>query len=139
MSYVEWTDSIRLGIPGIDSDHRDLLNLTNEFLAAAAQGEPPAVLAEIMGRLVERAESHFRAEEALLDRADYPSLAAHRAAHAQLARETMQLKERLEQASGSPDDWNPVSMETADYLRHWLIDHIVSEDRPFKPFLMTLA
>jgi hemerythrin-like metal-binding protein len=139
MSHVEWTDSIRLGIPGIDSDHRALLDLTNEFLTAAAQGEPPAALAAIMGRLVDRTEAHFKSEETLLDRADYPSLAAHRATHARLVAETTQLRDRLIQASGAPQQWEPITSETADYLRHWLIDHIMSEDRSFRPFVMTLA
>ncbi len=135
MDLLEWSDDIKTGIPSIDADHRDLLALTNTFLTAAEDQALMPQLAAILGKLIERSRTHFQAEERLLDQCSYPQLAAHQAEHAHLLTDIQQLHERFSQ----PEEDSRLTFETALYLQHWLLDHIIASDKPFRPFLMRLG
>lgn len=142
MAFVQWSDTLKLGVPAMDADHRQLLELTNDFLAAAEDQARFGRLAEILGALITRTRAHFTAEEMLLDRNSYPHLAGHKAEHARLLNEAQMLHDRFiafEQGGApEPDGIGTLVLETADYLQRWLIDHIIADDRPYRPFLMRL-
>jgi len=143
MNRVEWSDNLRLGVPAMDADHRRLLDITNEFLEAAQDRAPLVRLTDLLGALIAQTRGHFLAEETLLDRNSYPHLAGHRAEHARLLTEAESLHERfvaLEQGQHPrPEDMESLTLETAAYLQRWLIDHILADDRPYRPFLMRLT
>jgi len=135
MDLIEWSDDIKVGVPAIDADHRRLVELTNDFLTAAEDQALMPQLAAILEGLIRHAQAHFLAEELLLDQCSYPHLAAHRAEHAQLLVQVRMLHDRFCQ----PEADIKLSMETALYLQHWLLDHIVNSDKPCRPFLMRLG
>lgn len=138
MSRVTWTDEFKLGLPAIDADHRELLDLCNEFLEAAQAGRAITDLAIILDRLILRTRAHFLAEERLLDRHGYPGLVIHKAEHERLLAQAETLKARYG-ATSQGDDLRHLTMETADFLQTWLLDHIRTNDRPYRPFLMSLS
>lgn len=138
MTRIEWTDEFKLGLPAIDSDHQQLLELCNQFLEAAQAEQPIRQLAEILDRLILRTRAHFLAEERLLDRHGYPGLAIHKAEHDRLLVQAGTLKARYDDASQDADVRH-LTMETADFLQVWLLDHIRTNDRPYRPFLMSLS
>ncbi|CAA7623605.1 conserved hypothetical protein [Candidatus Terasakiella magnetica] len=137
MAHVEWTEAIRVGVPQIDAEHRHLLDRTNEFLTAAQKQAPLSSLSRILSQLITETAAHFQAEETLLDRSSYPQLAAHHAEHERLMTEARKLHERFE-APGRAEDIGLLTLETADYLQRWLVDHILVHDRPFRPYVMRL-
>ena len=143
MNRVEWSETLRLGVPAMDSDHRRLLDLSNEFLEAAQDHAPFVRLADILGELIAQTRGHFLAEETLLDRNSYPHLAGHRAEHARLITEAETLLARFVALKTGeqprPEDVDSLTMETAAYLQRWLIDHILADDKPYRPFLMRLV
>jgi hemerythrin-like metal-binding protein len=143
MATIEWTDDLKLGVPAIDAEHRELLRLTNEVLEAVSGAAASPELVQTMARLIARAEGHFAAEELLLDRNNYPQLAAHRAEHARLITEARRLRDRLAAISGDnpeqQEELRQLPIEAANYFRRWLLDHILAEDRPYRPFLMRLT
>lgn len=134
---LEWNSDYELGVPAMDADHRDLLNLCNEFLEQAARQAVPGELAERLDRLILRTRAHFLAEERVLDRHGYPALAVHKDEHQRLLREAEALSARLRDDAGEKD-LNTIIAEASDFLRSWLLDHIRNNDRPYKPFLRLL-
>jgi hemerythrin len=138
MARIDWTDEFKMGLPAIDADHRQLLDITNEFLDAAEGAASADHLAAIMERLIERTRDHFTAEEQLLDRHHYPQLVTHKAEHERLITHAENLQAKLVGAAQA-DNGGRVALETADYLKHWLIDHIRHEDKPYRRFVMRLA
>ncbi|CAA7618069.1 bacteriohemerythrin [Magnetospirillum sp. UT-4] len=138
MSQLEWSDEFKLGLPAIDADHRDLLELCNEFLAAAQTGSAISQLAAILDRLVLRTRAHFVAEERLLDRHGYPGLAMHKAEHDRLLAQADNLKVRFSDPAEGQDT-HRLTGEAADFLRFWLFDHIRTNDRPYQPFIRRLV
>lgn len=152
MTDIEWSQELKLGVPAMDAEHRRLLALTNDFLKAAGADAPPERLGRILGELIARTRIHFQAEETLLDRAGYPGLAGHRAAHERLLVDAQRLYERFtappaqrghvgESAQPGHDGESArgLALEAAGFLQRWLVDHIVSEDRAYRPFVMRLT
>ncbi|HTH15296.1 MAG TPA: bacteriohemerythrin [Magnetospirillum sp.] len=134
---IEWTDEYKLGIPVIDREHRELLDVCNEFLDAVQHGEPIPRLAAILDRMLLLTRAHFVGEERMLDRHGYPGLAAHKAEHDHLLVQAEALKARYLDVS-QEEELRHLTMETADFLQTWLLDHIRTNDRPYRPFLMSL-
>jgi hemerythrin-like metal-binding protein len=143
MTVIEWSQELKLGVPAMDAEHRRLLTLTNDFLDAASAGAPLSRLSHILGELIARTRIHFQAEETLLDRAGYPGLAGHRAAHERLLVDAQRLYERFaapqSQPGGDQEAIRALTMEAAHFLQRWLVDHIVAEDMAYRPFVMRLT
>ncbi len=143
MTMIEWSNELKLGVPAMDTEHRQLLKLTNDFLTAAGEQAPFPRLTRIMGELIARTRIHFQAEETLLDRAAYPGLAGHKAEHGRLLVEAQRLYERfstLEATSGTDQTAaRALTLEAAQFLQRWLVDHIVNDDRPYRPYVLRLT
>jgi hemerythrin-like metal-binding domain len=139
MTRIEWSDEFKLGLPAIDAEHRELLDLCNRFLEAAQAGAEVPQLARILEELILRTRAHFLAEERLLDRHNYPGLAIHKAEHERLLNQADILKARYDDDGVQEDETRALTVETAEFLQSWLLDHIRANDRPYRPFIMTLS
>ena len=135
--FLEWSGEYELGVPAMDADHRDLLAMCNHFLFLASSHTPNDQLADCLDRLVLRTRAHFLAEERMLDRHGYPALVVHKAEHERLIREAEALSGALRRGNDGKS-LEDVVAETSDFLRSWLLEHIRSNDRPYKPFLRSL-
>lgn len=138
LTRMEWSDDLRIGVPAMDADHKDLFRLCNDFIDAVHAQSPAAALAVSMSAVVERLRRHFQVEEDMLDRHGYPSLAAHRAEHDRLLANAERLMARWP-AAENDEAWKHLVLETAEYLHRWLKDHVSVNDRPYTPFLKSLA
>lgn len=135
MTLVNWSNLFRLGIPRVDDDHERLLALLEGVLEALAAGDPPDVVTSRIDVLATETEAHFAREEDLLDQADYPGLAAHRAEHDRLLSHLRHMRKLLQSGVPTGDDGS----KTALVLRDWLFQHIREDDAAYKPFVMRLV
>jgi hemerythrin len=133
--FIAWEDSYKLGIPNIDSDHHLLVDLLNRFFERAEAGEETRQLGQILAELIETTRAHFAREELMLDRNDYPGLATHAAEHRRLLQQMQHFQGPFAEGWAS----RALTIEHAEFLRHWLLDHIEREDRPYKPYVMKLS
>lgn len=138
VSRIEWSDEFKLGLPAIDADHKELLEVCNQFLDAVQADQPVSRLADILDRMILRTRAHFLAEERMLDRHGYPGLVIHKAEHDRLLLQAEVLKARYTDLAHE-EEIRHLTMETADFLQTWLLDHIRTNDRPYRPFLMSLS
>lgn len=143
MAVIEWSKELMLGVPAMDAEHKQLVRLSNDFLLAASEHAPFSRLSHILGELIARTRIHFQQEEILLDKAGYPGLAGHRLEHARLLVEAQKLYERFAALDATPDRDEDASrvltMETARFLQRWLVDHIMADDKPYRPYVMRLT
>ena len=133
--FIQWSDAYKLGIPSVDTDHKQLVDLLNRFFARAQEGGDTAELGEILNELVKQTKAHFTREEVLLDRGDYPHLALHIAEHHRLLQQMGHFLTPYQAGTASRE----LTVEMAEFLQHWLLDHIVREDMPYRPYLKTLS
>lgn len=138
VSRIDWTDEYKLGLPAIDADHKELLDVCNQFLDAVHGGQPVSELARILENMILRTRGHFTAEEHMLDRHGYPGLVAHKAEHERLLIQAETLLARYRDTAQEEEIQN-LTLETATFLQTWLLDHIRSNDRPYQPFLRSLV
>ena len=73
---LQWGPSYELRIPLLDAQHRHLLALVNEAMAAVGRREE-RLLEAILDQLMEYAIYHFAAEEERLTAANFPEIEAH--------------------------------------------------------------
>lgn len=125
---IAWQDSMVIGHPLIDQDHRMLLDLVNQVSIPATRHDPIA-LEFVLDELLSYTARHFAREEALIGAAGYPQLAAHQAVHAGMIGSVRQLQARLIHSTDGLGD------ELHAFLGRWLIEHIMVEDRRYIPFL----
>jgi diguanylate cyclase (GGDEF)-like protein/hemerythrin-like metal-binding protein len=122
---IKWHEEWACGNEAIDKDHLELLNLGNLLMESSYNISTRETLIENVNRFLNHVTKHFENEEAILKRAGYKQLDEHIAAHRQLIKKTMELKDKLE---GNKVD----SQELFHYLlNEVVIGHIVKEDTKF--------
>lgn len=121
---LEWTDGYRLGIPGVDQEHRTFFALVRAIEVSLAEADGLGAR-EALANLRLYAVSHFAHEEEFLEAVGYPELAPHRAEHLEFMRDL----EILEASEGLPA---AVAVRMA---RAWIGQHILGTDRRYTRWL----
>ena len=126
---IEWKDAMSVGIPSIDNQHKQLVDLINRLNAAMEDGETDKELGRIFSDLVAYTDQHFRHEEDLFERHAYPMQDAHRREHDALREKAISLKQRVD------DGEFVLGVEVMNFLRDWLKSHIMGSDRAYSEHL----
>lgn len=121
--YVTWSELFEIGIPKIDAEHRHLTGIVNAFHDVVSAGEARGKVFAVLNLLTQYVEIHFRNEEALMEAGKYPGLLAHRREHERLTVQIFELAERYEAGAAQ------ITTAVMDFLKNWLLDHILQEDR----------
>lgn len=129
-----WRDELSIGHPDIDDDHRRLLAIINDFENLAEKLPDDRVLHETLINLHDYALLHFGREEAIQIACRFPFTDAHRAEHRTLLQHVTDMARRY-----FIDKTEPVTRTTtaamAEFLKHWLVDHIIRSDRRMREYL----
>ncbi|MDR3527055.1 MAG: bacteriohemerythrin [Rhizomicrobium sp.] len=120
----------KTGVAFIDDEHDGLLALIRQLDEALRIAAAPAEISRIFQELVRATETHFWHEEAEFMGTDFPRAAQH-------ARQHLHLKTILTCVQRSLDrSGRDVSFaDQLAFLRDWLMDHIVNEDKPLGEYL----
>ncbi|HYH19982.1 MAG TPA: bacteriohemerythrin [Azospirillum sp.] len=129
MSLISWDDKFSVGIREFDDAHKRLMDLLNQLWDANEARQGADVMGRILGELVSYTASHFAEEEALFRKWDYPAVHRHHEIHEKLKDTAIRLQKKFEQ-EGS----DVISDEVFDFLRDWLVKHILGEDMQYKSF-----
>lgn len=129
MAFVNWSPNLSVGIDFMDADHQQSIVLLTELQELVASDQPRAAVIEKLDELIEFSEQHFRLEERLMKQNNYREFAQHQAIHKKLLQQTADLRERL--VTGATD----IGPEVMDFLKDWLIRHILESDKHFGGFL----
>lgn len=126
---MDWSDRFALGIDLIDQQHKVLFRLIDQLAQAIQHETSEAELQAVFAKLHEYTLTHFATEERLMAQYAYPADKNHHESHRTLEHSLEQLVERAK--SGEP----LVSLQTMNFLRLWLYNHIDGTDRQFADFL----
>lgn len=129
MTFMPWSSALMLGIPSIDAQHQTLVQLINTLYDELSNPIPErTVIGNVLEGLVDYTHNHFIEEEVMFQRYGYAQTAEHTAEHAQFTAKAMDWLLRFE-------DGEEVDLEAMDFLKDWLLHHILEEDRAYVPFL----
>jgi len=123
MLYIVWSKENELEIPIIDEQHRGIVSTINSFYYFIQQGHGSEALSPTLNILAQYTNLHFKAEEALMERAKYPALDDHLVLHKELAKKMTILARDLI----SKEDANSL----LGLLKSWWLGHINQEDRKY--------
>lgn len=125
MALFTWNDSYSVSNEAIDNQHKKLIDLINTLHEAMIKGEGRSVLSDVLKELLAYTKTHFKSEEALMEKAGYSELGAHKAIHDQFTAQVDDFCKKYESGNLA------VTMELMGTLKNWLIDHIQGTDKRY--------
>ncbi len=129
MSLIQWSDDFSVGVASIDGDHKELISIINEFHASMRQGEAKAIYGRTLEKLETYTKSHFRREEALMEKHGYPDIEEQKRQHDIFEKNIA--KAIADFKSGQ----TPSTLKAMNFLSKWLTDHIQKVDLELGAFL----
>ena len=132
MVSFEWDDSIALGIPAIDEQHKALFGWVNMLNEAIKNGDSSETVGEVIFNLITYVTEHFSEEERLMLTCNYPDLIAHRQEHDLFV-------SRLRDIQTSFINRHEMGATVLDFMVEWLVCHIKGTDQGYSRFIQQLA
>ncbi len=128
--FVMWDWKYKLKTDGINEQHKKLFALLNQAHDVLASGKNVDALEPVLKGLEEYSRVHFTYEEKLMDKYKFPQIQAHRQQHQIFIRHIDNARRSVRMGEAA------VKMELVRFLRDWLLDHILVEDRKYDQFFI---
>jgi len=122
MVLIEWRPEYSVGVPAVDEEHRELIDLINELHDSLHREGSKMDVMDFLGELYARIAAHFALEERIMRESGYDEFADHKQDHERLLDDIRDLMDGFE-------DGNYVDVESfARRLDHWFSDHFRTKD-----------
>jgi hemerythrin len=132
-SFFPWKQDYSVYVDEIDNQHKKLIDILNVLYDSFLKKEHQAQIGEILGKLKDYTQYHFRTEEEYLKRVQYPQLSQHMSEH-------MIFEDKIRgfqhEYSKNP---SALTYKLMLFLKDWLRHHILDSDRRYVPFLRKQA
>jgi hemerythrin len=128
---MQWAENLSVGVASVDMQHKELINRTNEFTQAMKSGGGKDEVLKIMDFLAQYVVTHFRDEEALQIRYNYPKYQEHRKLHLDFVADVERMRKDIAQNGMTI----ATSIMVSSTLSNWLITHITRHDRELGAFI----
>lgn len=131
---MEWTEDLAVGIPLIDSQHKELFSRINNLLTAIKEHRCKSEIDGTIKFLDDYAVFHFGEEEKRMREAGYDGLDEHKRQHAKYLKNISELKEQaaLPRVTGMSYE---LSVTVNQIIVDWIVDHIMKVDKKFGEFV----
>jgi hemerythrin len=133
MPFMNWNESLNLGIELIDGHHRHLVELVNTAHEGMTNGCGLAEMSALLDELVDYATYHFAAEEFWMTHYNYPRLLEHTKEHEEFCIKVVE--QELFFDAGQTD----VLAELVPFLSEWLVEHIQKSDGAYGEFARSIG
>ena len=127
---IRWNDSLSVGVPEIDEEHRRFIARVNDLNQAIIECKDKPTVERLLDLMLMEATHHFWHEQQLLTEWKYPDRAVHAAKHAHLTEQFEVVMKEFERADVS-FTWALKGL----HIKQLLIDHLLKEDMKFRDFL----
>ncbi|GFO61034.1 hemerythrin [Geomonas silvestris] len=128
---IVFDENLRLGHPGIDRQHQEMLEQINKLSEKLTEGADDIEVRDVLDFLYAYANKHFFEEEKLMQSCNYYGLYKQQKAHAQFKQETQDLQQMLRKKRSSLD----LAHQVETSLFKYFIEHIDGLDREFADYL----
>ena len=126
---IEWDPKYSVDIKEIDACQKKIFELFNKLIDIKREEIESKVYINMISEISEHSKLYFRTEEKYLKKKGYPDFEAHSKAHLQFIKSFISLRREIsEDIANLTDD---VILE----LREWMINHILTFDSLYVPFL----
>ena len=129
METIQWSERISVNNYDIDNQHKYLIQLTNNLILNSNAKVNSAIIGETLTKLYKYIKEHFKDEEALLEKFNYPKLEEHKKEHRKFV---------LRIAGFCKDVYDrksTVTEEMISFLVVWLLNHTGVDDQDYKNYI----
>lgn len=126
MAFMDWSESMSVGIFSIDTQHKKLVEMINTLHSALREGKSAEIAGRIVAQMKSYAFSHFAHEEKCMSQTGYPGLVGHQKEHAAFVQQVQDV------TSGKVV---MTTIELIEFLKKWLAQHIQGTDKKYGPHL----
>lgn len=126
-----WNDGLKIGVPLIDSEHKELCGRIDQLLAACSKGQGRAEIAQTVTFLEEYTIKHFSDEERLQRSSGYPKCGEHKAMHEYFKSKVADLKNNLSENGANVGNISEANF----FLMNWLLNHIQKVDKELASYI----
>lgn len=123
-----WTDSYSVKVAKCDQQHQKLFAIMNELGDAMRIGKGKETVGKTVSELLDYTRTHFRDEEDLMKKTNYPQFAAHQEMHKKFVADVESLQKQAQQGRAN-------SIQVLSLLRDWLVNHIQKTDMQYSAHL----
>ena len=136
MPLATWRDSMNLNYAPLDDEHRAFLDVVNQAFMAS-QVDDFQMIERVFEKCYDYARNHFSHEEDIMERSQFPDIENHMRSHQVFIHNVSEMRQQFDVAP-SIEDKRKISRKLANFLNVWLLGHIMSRDKAFKPYLTRL-
>lgn len=137
MQALEWSNKLSIDKGLVDQDHKKLLEIVNNIREALQSSDNKKTSLVLLGELKDYTHYHFAREEKLQEVTNFPKLKHHIEEHNDMI---VQLNDLIKEVKGLSEDVlsDAVVEKTSEFLRSWLLDHVVQHDLEMKPYISAM-
>jgi hemerythrin len=128
---MTWKESLSIGIPEIDKQHKELCDKIDSLYDACSHGKGAAEAVKILDFLESYTTRHFADEEKIQLKIQYPKYQQHKKLHADFIKEIARLKKEM-LASGATI---AMVVNINQTISDWLVNHILRVDSELKKYV----
>lgn len=125
MALFKWYKKYSVNNKELDEHHKTLFDIFNRLYDNCLGHDKAHCLDPIIDELVSYSNYHFSAEEQYMRHIGYDGIDKHILEHNDFKQRTLQLKQIADK------DVPKATKELIVYLRNWLLNHIIIEDKKF--------
>lgn len=122
---ISWTAVYSVGYEVIDNQHQRLVEIINDLYNAFSRSAANDEIEPILKRMLAYTEYHFQTEEKCFAKYKYVESEKHTQEHDSFIEKTKKFYDDYQNGSAT------VSYEVMNFLREWLISHIMGSDQEF--------
>ena len=127
---IPWKNKYSVSVTSIDDQHKQLVNLINELNNAMLYEKGRDKISQIIKGLVDYTVFHFDYEEGLLKKNGYTDFDNHKKIHTKFIDAIKDFQNDFEYNE------KELSKEVMDFLKRWLIEHIMGTDQKYSELLV---
>ena len=120
-----WKDSLLIGVPQIDIQHRKLVAMMDILMKASMQGKGRTEIEGTLNFALKYTLEHFRDEESFQVEYSYPGYKEHKKIHDDFTKDIIALADEYKKLGPSIALTGKLNHSLVD----WVINHISTEDK----------
>ena len=128
MAFINWTETLSVGVTLFDNDHKELISIANRLHDSITVGSQQVVLAPILNELLNYTIFHFGHEEGMMLQYAYPAYEQHKKEHDALVAKVQDYSDQVKAGKTS------ISLSLIGFLKDWLVNHIMVSDKEYSEF-----
>lgn len=129
---IDWSDILSVNNSEMDREHMELFKRINSLLSAMLDRNKSYDLYDISSYIAEYIDFHFRHEEKLLKKCNYPKLDQHIKLHKRFEDEFRAIQERIK--NGEQEAL--ILIDIQEKVITWLVEHIAKVDKEYSNYLV---